>query len=289
MRKKTSLTSRCINIFAGFLFVISASLTQAALPVPGLDWFKTQLIEDRFYFRAGTTYFDPGLDTEPVELTELSEIADLAINSGPIAGSDVSGEPLFLLSSIVGYRFPKWNEKWSVELLLGLPITVELKSEGSLADTPLVTNVVGTLPTGVPALGEELGETKVLPIVTTMVYRFRETKSLRPYLGAGPIYFLPFDSEITNEVLTEVADPVLEIDDKLGLVFQGGIDYNFHKNWWLAFDVKYILIPGVEAVLDEIFLKIPGLPQYDYVRVGDAEITTDIKPLVIHFGVGFDF
>lgn len=42
-------------------------------------------------------------------------------------------------------------------------------------------------------------------------------------------------------------------------------------------------------MLYEIFLKIPRLPQDDYVRVGDAEITTDIKPLVIHFGTGFDF
>ncbi len=277
------------NLLFGFLLAASMPLAQAAPPVPGIDWLKTQLEQDRFYFRAGATYFDPRLDTEPVELSQLSEIADLAINAGPIEGSDVSGEPIPLLTSIVGYHLPWRNGNWSLELLLGLPITVELKAEGALADVPLVTNVVGTLPTGVPALGDELGETKALPVVTTMVYRFRKNKSLRPYLGAGPIYFFPFDSEITNEVLTEVADPVLEIDDKLGLVFQGGIDYKLHKNWWLALDIKYILIPGVEAVLDEIYLKVPGLPQFDYVRVGDANISTDINPLVIHLGIGFDF
>lgn len=153
----------------------------------------------------------------------------------------------------------------------------------------MVTNVVGTLPIGVPVLLEELGETKVLPIVTTMVYRFRETKSLRPYLGAGPIYFLPFDSEITNEVLTEIADPVLEIDDKLSLVFQGVLTIISIKTGGWRLMSNTFLFQVLKRCWSRSSLKYPVLPQYDFVRVGDAEITTDINPLVIHFGIGFDF
>lgn len=245
--------------------------------------------EKPFYFRAGYTLLAPDSSSNEVTLSDVGGPASLAISNGPIDGSGASVEDVDFPSVIVGYTLPWLDGHLSVETILALPFTVEFKAEGTLVEESIAPYALGNIPTGVPALGEKFGETKVLPPVVTLVYRFRLQEALRPYLGAGMSYMLSYDSKVTNPVLTELGEPKLEIDDVFGYVLQGGLEYRFYEDWWVNFDVKFIggLEPAAEV--SDIWVETPGLPTYSRARVGDASIDVTVDPWVYHLGVGFNF
>lgn len=242
-----------------------------------------------FYFRAGYTLLSPDSSSSEVVLSDVGGPASLAISDGPIEGSGATVGDADFPSVIVGYQLPWLDGHLSVETIIALPFTIEFKTAGTLKDESIAPYALGNIPTGVPALGEEFGETKVLPPVVTLVYRFLLDKPFRPYVGAGMAYMITYDSEVTNPVLTALGEPGLEVDDVFGFAFQGGIEYNVYDNWWVNFDVKYIAGLETEAKVTDIWVETPGLPLYEVARVGDATIDVTIDPWVYHLGVGFDF
>lgn len=259
------------------------------------DRFKTNTLgmekgEKPFYFRAGYTSLQPDSSSDEVSLTVPSDsAATLAITSGPIAGSGASVDPVSFPSAVLGYRLPWMDGHLSVETILALPFTVEFKAEGTLADESIAPYALGNIPTGVPAMGEEFGESKVLPPVVTLVYRFMLDKPLRPYVGGGMSYMITYDSKVTNPILTQYGEPELEIDDVFGYVVQGGVEYNFYKDWWVNFDVKFIGGLEADATVSGIYVDTPALPTYSPAEVGDASVSVTVDPWVYHIGVGFDF
>lgn len=242
-----------------------------------------------FYFRAGYTSLQPDSSSSEVVLSDVGGPASLAIENGPIAGSGAEVEGADFPSAIVGYTLPWLDGHLAVETVLALPFTVEFKGTGTIANESIAPFALGNIPTGVPPLGEEFGETKVLPPVVTLVYRFRLDKPLRPYLGAGLSYMITYDEKVTNPILTALGEPGLEVEDVFGFAFQGGVEYNFYENWWVNFDVKFIAGLEAEAKVTNIWVETPGLPLYDVARVGDATINVTVDPWVYHLGVGFDF
>jgi outer membrane protein len=176
-----------------------------------------------------------------------------------------------------------------LETILALPLTVKFKTSGTLVNTSIDEFALGNIPTGVPALGEEFGETKVLPPAVTLVYRFLPGRPLRPYVGAGLAYMISYDSEVTNPVLTAVSQPSLEIDDALGYVAQAGLEYNLWGDWWMNADVKFIGGLETSATVSDIWVETPGLPLYEVARVGNARLDMTIDPWVYHIGIGFNF
>ena len=243
-----------------------------------------------FYFRAGYTSLQPDSSSDEVSLSIPADSeATLAISDGPIAGSGASVNPVSFPSAIVGYRLPWMDGQWAVETILALPFTVEFEAEGTLATDSIAPYALGNIPTGVPPLGSEFGESKVLPPVVTLVYRFLPDKPLRPYLGAGLSYMITYDAEVTNPVLTAVGEPELEIDDVFGYVLQGGVEYNFYNDWWVNLDVKFIGGLEAEATVKGIYVETPELDLYPYVEVGDATVNVTVDPWVYHIGIGFDF
>ncbi len=94
---------------------------------------------------------------------------------------------------------------------------------------------------------------------------------------------------MTNPILTEVGEPELEIENKFGWVGQVGVDWRMTDYWWLAADFKYISVKDVSATVERTFIRAPGLPQYQYAEVGDAEFNADMNVYAFSLGVGFTF
>lgn len=250
------------------------------------DWLGLENGTKPFYFRAGYTLLSPNSTSTEVTLTNVDGPASLAISSGPIAGSGASIEDSQFPSIILGYQFD--NRRWAMETILALPFTMKFKATGTLASESIAPYANGNIPTGVPALGSEFGETQVLPPVVTLVYRFRQDKTLRPYVGAGPAYLFAYNSKVTNTVLTEVSTPGLKVDNAFGYALQTGIEFNFHTDWWLNFDVKYVSLK-TSATVTNMYVRTPALETYEVAKVGDATIDVTADPWVYHLGVGFNF
>lgn len=258
------------------------------------DRFKTKTLgmekgEKPFYFRAGYTSLQPDSSSSEVVLSGVEGAASLAIDNGPIAGSGATVEPVSFPSAVLGYRLPWMDGHLSVETILALPFTVEFKADGTLKTDSIAPYALGNIPTGVPPLGEEFGESKVLPPVVTLVYRFMLDKPLRPYVGGGMSYMITYDSKVTNPILTQYGQPKLEIDDVFGFVVQGGVEYRFYQDWWVNADVKFIGGLESEAKVTGIWVDTPALPTYSPAEVGNATVNVTVDPWVFHLGVGFDF
>ncbi|MDF1636181.1 OmpW/AlkL family protein [Alcanivorax jadensis] len=254
---------------------------------PGVKFTQKIFGEDRLYFRFGAIHMSPDIKTRSITLSNLSEIAEVAVEPGEQEGEAFS-DPLTIPAAIIGYKLRWGDGGWSIETMAALPPTLELKAKGKLADEPLVTEANG-IPTGVPALGEKVGETKVAPPMVTLVKRFRMDHNFRPYVGLGAVYLFTYDSHVTNPILTEVGEPELEIQDKFGWVGQIGADWRLSDHLWLAADAKYISVKEVKAKVERTFIRAPGLPQYQFAEVGDAEFVADMNVYAFHLGVGFTF
>ena len=253
------------------------------------DWLGFAPGAKPFYFRAGYTVLAPDSSSTEVYLEDVSGPADLAVDNGPIEGSGASVEDTDFPSVILGWRLPWGDGNWALETVLALPLTVEFKTTGTLANESIAPYALGNIPTGVPPLGTEFGESKALPPVVTLLYRFLAQSSLRPYVGAGFAYMITYDSEVTNPVLTAVGEPELEIDDVFGVAFQAGLEYKIAGDWWVNADLKYIAGLEATATVKDIWVETPNLPTYGVARVGNARMDVTVDPWVFQLGVGFDF
>ena len=240
----------------------------------------------RLYLRGGGLWLRPLPSSKEVEMSSLEGPAELALPNGPIAGSGVSAEPNLMIAGTIGYRV--WREL-SVEAVLASPFTMELKMTGTLAEMSVAPYALGNVPTGVPAFGEELGTTKVLPPIVTAVYRFPVHPRIRPYGGAGLSYVYAYDTKITNNVLTEVVAPKVEIDPDLAWVLQAGLDIRLWKRLYFTFDAKFVGGLDLVAEMKGLQLKVPNLPIYGEVDAGTGTAAVTVNPLVLQGGVGWDF
>lgn len=253
------------------------------------DWLGLAPGAKPFYFRAGYTLLAPDSSSSEVSLSNVDSYATLAIDNGPIEGSGATVEPVDFPSVVLGWQLPWGDGNWAVETILALPLTVEFKTDGTLSTDSIAPNAIGNIPTGVPPLGDEFGEAKVLPPVVTLVYRFLPGHSIRPYVGGGMAFMYSYDAEVTNPVLTAVNKPKLEIDPAFGFAVQGGVEWKFYRDWWVNMDVKYIGGLKASAKVTGIVVETPGLPAFEEVEVGDATVDVTVDPWVYHIGVGFSF
>lgn len=89
---------------------------------PGTNLIRRIFGENRLYFRAGATYLYPDLNTRSIELKNLSNIAEVAVEPGPQNGEAFSDPLLLFPSAIIGYVLPWGDGGWSVETLAALPL-----------------------------------------------------------------------------------------------------------------------------------------------------------------------
>lgn len=240
-----------------------------------------------FYFSVGGLYMNPTGRSGEVELVNASGQARLSgMTNGPIAGSYTRLGSNLMAAAIIGYAPPILNRQLSIETILALPFTQKLYAGGTLATASLGPKALNALPTGVPALGEELGEVKALPPVVTAVYRFLPGSPVRPYLGLGACLMIVTEAKITNPVLTEVSAPKVEIPPKVGWVVQAGVEVRLFRSFYVVGDLKYIGGLDITSTVKDIWVRLPELPIYDKVRVGDNVARMSVNPVIAHIGIG---
>lgn len=254
-----------------------------------------------FYVRhVGVMHLSTALaKADEVVLENVVGPATLVVQDGPIPGSSTSIKPLTLPALSVGLLIRDTDTSTlGLELILAPPnmAKIEMRAEGALAEESLAPYALGNIPTGVPPAGNELGTVNALPPMLTVVYRPMKKQRFRPYVGAGLAYMIITGGEITNPLLTAVAEPRLEAEHNfgnLGVVAQGGLDVRVatwkKKNLYVSADIKYIGFLRITAKVKDVYVEAPGLPIFGPVKVGDAGATVTVNPLIFQAGLGMDF
>lgn len=165
----------------------------------------------------------------------------------PGAGAELSDDTALLAE--IGYRV---GPNWSAGLTLGIPPTTDVSGSGAAA------------PFG------RLGRVKYGPLGLTGQYQFNAGGALRPYLGAGAVYYMVFEDR-------DGSIAQLEVDNAWGGIVQAGVDVRLSPRLGLFLDVKKLFLDT----------KARGtLP-----ALGGAPVSADVTldPLVIHAGLVVDF
>ena len=272
---KTAMKTAIVGaVVAGLL---GASGTASAEP-----WWK------RLYLRGGVAHVATLEQSRELELADVDGAASLAVQDGPIAGSGATISSATIPAFILGYRLKALGGRLSLETILGLPFTVKFQATGTLANESIAPTALG-IPTGVDALGPQLGEAKALPPVLTVVYQLINKGAVRPYVGAGASVLLASNAKITNMTLSEVSQPDFKISPAPGLVAQAGVEAKLWKSVYARLDVKFIALMLARAEVRHAQVRTPALPLFDTVEVGTAKMSMWVNPLIVQAGVGFDF
>ena len=242
----------------------------------------------RFYFRAGVAYVNPLESSNEMELDGVDGPASLAVQDGPIAGSGAKISNAFAFAATIGWNTPYLSKRLALETVLGIPFAMKFQATGTLANEPLATEALG-LPTGVMALGPELGEAKALPVIVTGVYDLVVGKRYRPYVGGGAAILFATGEKVTNPQLTAVAEPTMKVSPAPGLVLQAGIDAKITHRIYARLDVKFIALMYARARVEHVQVETPELPLFETVEVGTARMSMWVNPLIIQAGIGTDF
>jgi hypothetical protein len=242
---------------------------------------------ERIYARAGILHMQPYSDSEAIVLNGVDGPASLAVMEGPIEGSGVALDPMTKPAVILGYTLPWWGERVSLETVVSTPLHVKFKATGTLRDMSIAPDALG-IPTGVPPLGEELGEAEAAPPLVTAVYRLARLGPVRPYAGTGVSVLITYNARATNPVLTEVEEPRMRVAPGLGLVLQAGTDVRVWRRVHLRADVKYIAFMKARATVDNIHVRTPAIPLFESAEVGSATMEMMVNPLIVQIGLGID-
>lgn len=126
-----------------------------------------------------------------------------------------------------------------------------------------------------PLAGAELvSNVKIVPATVTLKYHFGQDGGIRPYVGAGPSYFIFIDEQPGEALRSSVTRQ--KIDDKVGLALQAGVDVPVNdKGLSVTIDAKrYFMRPTAHWF------------------AGSAEVLRtrhQLDPWVVSAGIGFRF
>lgn len=125
-------------------------------------------------------------------------------------------------------------------------------------------------------VGAELvADAKIIPATLTLKYHLDTGTGIKPYIGAGPTYFI-FVDEKPGATAAGLGVDQLKLNDKVGVALQAGVDVPLGDNGLaLALDAKkYFLTTSAHWLVD-----------------GEEVIATRNKldPWVLSAGLGFRF
>ncbi len=244
-------------------------------------------IYKRLYFRAGVLHMETFSSSRELVLSNVHGPASLAVMDGPIEGSGAAIDPLTVPAVIAGYTLPVLDDKLSLETVLSTPIHIKFRATGTLKDMSIAPTALG-IPTGVPALGSDLGEADAAPPIITAVYRFFKGP-VQPYVGTGISVLVTYNARATNPLLTEAGEPTFTIDPAPGLVLQTGVDLKLWRSVVARLDVKYIALMKARATVEHVKVATPEIPLLEKAEVGKAWTSMWVNPLIVQLGVGIDF
>ncbi len=267
-----------------------ASVGVAVTPVAPQPSLLVPERRHRLYLRVGVAFVKPLATSNELQLADVDGPASLAEMDGPIAGSGASESGATIPALIVGVVLPwkRMHDRLSLETVLGTPFTVKFRATGTLANQSIAPTALG-IPTGVPALGPELGEATAAPPVLTAVYQLVDHGRWRPYAGLGFAMLIATDAKMTNPILTAVSQPKFTVDPAPGLALQAGLDVRLSKLFYARLDVKFIALMDAHATAEHIQVATPNIPAFGTVEVGTAKMDVTINPLIVQAAIGFDF
>lgn len=175
--------------------------------------------------------------------------AAISVGGAPLPGANAEVKNNTTLVLEVGFRL---SPAWTARLLLGVPPTTTLTGSGTITGT-------GTL-----------GRAKYGPLALTATYGFDALGPVRPYLGAGVVYNIVFESQdgfISN----------LDVKNSFGSVLQAGLELPLDGGWSVALDVK------------KIFLKAKATGTVAAFGGAPASATLTLNPLVTSLTIGKTF
>jgi outer membrane protein W len=253
-------------------------------PVEIREAVKVKQPKREFYFRAGISHVNArtkssGMKLEPVGIAALMPME-------PPQGGIVT-DPANVFTAILGFSPATFRGYVSFETLIGIPKASKLRATGDLASKSLAPTALDLIPTGVPPLGEEIGEANAAPLMVTAVVRTPELGRVRLYAGAGPVVLL-VRAKVTNAVLTEVATPKIETSPAYGVVAQAGLDLRLTRSIYARLDLKEMWLTPSETRISNIHVKTT-IPLLDTVEVGSATSQVQANPIVVQLGVGANF
>jgi outer membrane protein W len=237
------------------------------------------------YFRAGIARVDPrikssGMELQPEGILKLQPME-------PVQGS-VKTDPTTIFVSSIGYAPALTRGYFAIETIIGIPKRAKLRATGDLANKSLAPMALDLIPTGVPPLGEELGEAQAVPPMVTLQLRSPMLGPVRVYVGGGVSVLFVKDAKVTNKVLTEVATPKLEIDPAIGFVAQAGVDVKLFSRFYARLDFKEMWFQPAETRISNIHVKTT-IPLLETVKVGSARSESTANPIIVQLGIGASF
>lgn len=149
-----------------------------------------------------------------------------------------------------------------------------------LADSVSVETIAGVTEHDVDGRGALAGaglvsNAKIVPATVTLKYHFGKSGGVRPYVGAGPSYFI-FINEKPGATTRALGATSQKINDTLGIALQAGVDIPVNdKGLFVSLDSKrYVMRP---------------LASWSANGVEVLRTRHRLDPWVISAGIGFRF
>ncbi len=128
---------------------------------------------------------------------------------------------------------------------------------------------------GALAGAELIDDAIILPATITAKYHFQLGGGIKPYIGAGPTYFLIFSEDVGADAAALGATDV-DLSDEFGFVLQAGVDVPLNdRGLGLSLDAKRYFV-GTNATFSA----------EDAVAL---QTEHDLDPWVVSAGLGFRF
>ena len=192
-----------------------------------------------FVVRIGPALIEPNNSSDDVE---------------GIPNTEVGVDNNVTLGFTIGYLF---TSNFAVELLGVTPSNHDLQGRGA----------IGGL--------NKIGDVDVFPPTLCLQYRFANSSTFQPYVGAG-INYTHFSNEDTSTSLETAlgGSTDLDVDDSWGLAAQVGVDMSINDSWLFNAAIWYVDIDA-DATLSTGNV--------------DRDVDIDIDPWVLFIGIGRKF
>lgn len=238
-----------------------------------------------WYIRGGGAYIMPRIQSGTPQL-QPSPIVSVGLPSTLPTGGIVT-DNVTILAGVIGYAPEALHGYVSFETLFGVPTATRFRLTGELATQPLAPTALG-VPTGVPALGTDLGEAMAVPPTATVTFRAPPLGPVTAYVGTGASMLFITNVKITNPVLSAVGQPKVSFSPTFGVVAQAGLDIHLFDDVYARFDVKELWFQPTHATISDIKIHTT-IPLLESIDIGTIKATANANPLIFQGGVGFDF
>jgi outer membrane protein len=224
-------TTRCFNPAAA----VRAALAASVLLLAATPWASAQAADWRLRVGVGRVDF--------------REDVSLAVAGNTVPGASATLSDANTLLAEIGYRF---TPAWSLGLTLGVPPITDVDGSGAAA------------PFG------RLGDVRYGPIALTGQYQFNAGGTVRPYVGAGTVYFMVVDE-------SDGAIAGLEAKSRFGSLLHVGADIALTPTLGAYIDVK------------KLFVKTRATGTLPALGGAPVEARVRLDPVVFSAGLSFDF